>query len=201
MIEGDGTHHAPQGCLPYRTLRLLSYVLFVNVFTAGSVLSSTDDSHPMEIVFDAQDVAHVHAIVALSARPETVFAVLTDYARWPSLFGNGMIMAAIHEESEGVVTEMYVPRVLLPGTLHVIIRTRIHPPHHIEAELISGDLNHFWRLWRLMPVTGGRETRADLQMAVQPKSWAPQWVIRYGIKRELTDHFERLRAAVRRREG
>jgi len=185
----------------HRLLRLLPYVLFVNALTAGSVLSSGDDGHPVEIVFDAQDVAHVHAIVALSARPETVFAVLTDYARWPSLFGNGLIMAAIREDSEGVVTEMYVPRVLLPGTLHVIIRTRVHPPHDIEAELIRGDLNHFWRLWRLMPVAGGRQTRADLQMAVQPKTWAPQWVIRYGIERELTDHFERLRVAVQRREG
>lgn len=182
-------------------LPLLPYVFFVNVLTAGSVLSATDVSHPLDIVFDAQDVAHVHAILALSARPETVFAVLTDYARWPSLFGNGLVVAAIREEAEGVVTEMYLPRVLLPGTLHVIIRTRIDPPHHFEAELISGDLNHFWRLWRLMPVAEGRETRADLQMAVQPKTWAPRWVIRYGIERELPDHFERLRAAVQRREG
>jgi hypothetical protein len=172
----------------------------MNALTAGSVLPSTDDRHPMDIEFDAQDVAPVHAIVALSARPDTVFAVLTDYARWPSLFGNGLIMAAIREEPEGVVTEMYLPRVLLPGTLHVIIRTRTDPPHHIEADLISGDLNHFWRLWKLTPFAGGRETRADLQMAVQPKTWAPRWLIRYGIERELSDHFERLRAAVQRRE-
>lgn len=187
--------------LRQRLLRLFAYVLFVNVLTAGSVLSATDDSHPVDIVFDAQDVAHVHAILVLSARPEIVFAVLTDYARWPSLFGNGLTMAAIREEPDGVVTEMYLPRVLLPGTLHVIIRTRIDPPHHIEAELLSGDLNHFWRLWRLMPFAEGRKTRAELQMAVQPKTWAPQWVIRYGIEQELTDHFERLRAAVQRREG
>ncbi|HET7058066.1 MAG TPA: hypothetical protein VFI05_04995 [Nitrospiraceae bacterium] len=54
------------------------------------------------IVFDAQDVAHVYAIVPLSARPETVFAVLTDYARWPSLFGRSCVeyATALHELGE-----------------------------------------------------------------------------------------------------
>ncbi|HTE88460.1 MAG TPA: SRPBCC family protein [Terriglobales bacterium] len=166
---------------------------------ARSVSSATGDIQSLDVIVDAQLVAHVHATLELPASPETVFVVLTDYAQWPALFAKGMTIAAIRDEPEGVVTEMYVPRVMLPGTLHVIIRTRVSAPQQIEAELISGDLNLFRRLWRLMPLAKGRETIAELQMTVQPKGWAPRWLIRYAIERELTDHFDRLRAAIQRR--
>lgn len=166
-----------------------------------SVFSATGDINSLDVVVDAQHVAHVHAILELPAKPEIVFAVLTDYAQWPTLFAPGLIIAAIRDEPEGVITEMYVPRVLLPGTLHVIIRTRVDTPQQIEAELISGDLHRFWRLWRLMPLAKGRETRAELQMAVQLKGWTPNWLIRYSIEMELHNHFERLRAAVQREKA
>ena len=126
--------------------------------------------------------------------------MLTDYARWPSLFSEGLRIASIRGDPDGVITDMYLPRILMPGTLHIVIRTRASTHERIEAELITGDLNRFWRLWHLTPLDGGLQTRADLQMTVQPKGWAPQWLVRYGIERELTDHFERLRTAVQARE-
>jgi len=190
----------PLRCRQRRILCLLLCGLLLALLSARSVFSATDDIHSLDVVVDAQHVAHVHAILELPAKPEIVFAVLTDYAQWPTLFAPGLIIAAIRDEPEGVITEMYLPRVLLPGTLHVIIRTRV-TPQQIEAELIGGDLHRFWRLWRLMPLAKGRETRAELQMAVQPKGWIPNWLIRYSIEMELHDHFERLRAAVQRREG
>jgi hypothetical protein len=165
-----------------RILGLLVCGLLMAALFARSVFSATGDNNFLD--------------VELPASPATVFAVLTDYAQWPILFSKGMTITAIRDEPEGVVIEMYLPRMMLPGTLHIIIRTRVDTPQQIEAELISGDLNRFWRLWRLMPLARGRETRAELQMTVQPKEWAPGWLIRYGIERELNDHFERLRAVV-----
>lgn len=190
----------PRRCIGAPTLlpilRLLLCGLLMAVLFARSVFSATDDNNSLDVVVDAQYVAHVHAILELPASPATVFAVLTDYAQWPTLFAKGLTIVAIRDEPEGVVTEMYVPRVMLPGSLHLIIRTRVETPQQIETELISGDLNLFWRRWHLMPLAKGRETRAELQMTIQPKGWAPNWLIRYGVERELNDHFERLRAAV-----
>ena len=162
--------------------------------------SEADPVRVFEVRIDDQGLAQVHAVVELPARSDTVFAVLTDYARWPSLFSEGLTIASIRDDQDGVITDMYLPRILMPGTLHLVIRTRAPTRDRIEAELITGDLNRFWRLWHLTPLDGGRQTRADLQMTVQPKGWAPKWLVRYGIERELTDHFERLRTAVQARE-
>lgn len=183
----------------------------LNLFLSGLVLvllcdrpvfsSQADPLHSFEIAVDDQGVAHVHAIVEFPAPSNTVFGVLTDYAQWPRLFAEGLTIVSIRDEPDGVITEMYLPRVLMPGTLHVVIRTRVFMRDRIEAELVSGDLNRFWRLWHLTPLEGDRQTKADLQMIVQPKGWTPNWLVRYGIERELTDHFRRLRTVIQEREA
>jgi hypothetical protein len=160
---------------------------------------SAETVDTFDIVFDQEAVAHIHAIVDLSGAPNTVLAVLTDYAHWPILFP-GMRLGAIRQDADGVITEMDLPMAVLPGTIHLVIRTRLVPPNQIDAELVSGDLQRFWRRWRVTPLPTPHITRAELQMVMQPKGWAPQWLVRYGIEIQLKDHFHRLATVVEAHE-
>lgn len=170
----DEVHEEPpwSRCHTAAALTPLLCSLIVALLCVYPVLSSeADPVRVFEARIDRQGLAQVHAVVECPARPDTVFAVLTDYARWPSLFSEGLRIASIRGDPDGVITDMYLPRILMPGT-HIVIRTRAPTHDRIEAELITGDLNRFWRLWHLTPLDGGLQTRADLQMTVQPKGWA-----------------------------
>jgi ribosome-associated toxin RatA of RatAB toxin-antitoxin module len=165
---------------------LLGGFLLVLLDKGPSVSSESETVHSLDIIFDHEAVAHVHALLELSAAPDTVFGVLTDYAHWPMLFAEGMTIVGIRPETDGVITEMYLPRAVLPGTIHLVIRTRITTSAQsaqIDAELVSGDLKRFWRRWQLTPLSAGHRTRADLEMVVQPKGWAPQWLCATGLRR------------------
>ena len=182
--------------------RLTSTLLFLALLTLCTSALGEDRvpaSNPIqlfEITFDKDGIAHVHALLELPASPETVFTVLTDYAHWARLFADGTTMVSIRRDADGVTTDMYVPRSVMPGRVHLVIRTRTPSHARIEAELVSGDLQRFWRRWDLQPSMSQSATKAELQILLQPRTWAPQWMIRYGIEKELTEHFRRLVAAV-----
>lgn len=175
-------------------------VLLLLVLLDGGGSGASESVHSLDIAFDKEAVAHVHALLELSATRDTVVRVLTDYAHWPMLFAEGMTIVGIRHEPDGVITDMYLPRAVVPGTIHLVIRTRVANSGQIDAELMSGDLKRFWRRWQLTPLSAGRRTRAELEMTIQPKGWAPQWLVRYGIETELRDHFHRLETVLESRE-
>ena len=179
--------------LPSPLLSLV-VVLALSTSAVGGDRVFSDPVQLFEITFK-DGVAHVHALLDLPASPEVVFGVLTDYAHWARLFADGTTIVSIRFDADGVTTDMYLPRSIMPGRVHLVIRTRTPSRASIEAELVSGDLQRFWRRWDLSPA-GRDTTKAELQLLLQPRTWSPQWMIRYGIEKELTEHFRRLLAAV-----
>ena len=81
----------------------------------------------LDIAVNPAGVAHVQAVLTFSAIPEVAQAVLTDYAHWPLLFPDGLRMAAITQEKDGVQTDLYIRRHFLPGELHLVTLTREWP--------------------------------------------------------------------------
>ena len=153
----------------------------------------------MEVAVDTEGIAHVSATLDLPSDPRTVWGILTDYEHWPSLWSGGMTVVAIRSEPDGVVTDLLVPRIWLPGTLRLVIVTQTGTTDRIETRLVDGDFDRFWRVWVLIPIQEGRRTRARLQMDVRPKAWIPAWAFSYLLRQQLQDHLERLRLAVERR--
>jgi len=152
----------------------------------------------LNIAVDSAGVAHVRAVLELSARPAVVHAVLTDYAHWPLLFPRGLRIMAISQEKDGVETDVYVPRRFLPGEVHLITLTRETGPGILETSLIGGDFLRYRRTWILTPGLTNDETRAELEMDIQLKQWIPGWLFTFVLKHELLEHFGRLQAEVAR---
>lgn len=168
---------------------LLVGLVWVSEGVAGEPVPAID------IQVGPDGAAHVRGQVDLPGTPAIVRAVLTDYAQWPSLFGRGFRVVAIRQEGGRVVTDQYVPRHVLPGEMHLVTETRETTPGRLETSLIEGDFLQYRRVWQLQATPEGN-TRAALEMYIQPKAWLPHWLLTLVLRRELLDHFGKLHAAV-----
>ncbi|WP_447987025.1 SRPBCC family protein [Nitrospira sp. Nam74] len=180
------THHRP--CqFSHVLLGLLFDGVVALVPAESSIAGASESASSLDIIVDEGAAAHVRGHLELASNRETVVSVLTDYEHWPQLFRDGMRMIAIKRSADSVITEMDIPRAVLPGTIRLVIRTRVSGSEQIDAELVRGDLKRFWRRWTLTVLPGGQRTRADLELVLQPQHWAPQWLVRYGLEQDLHD--------------
>ena len=140
--------------------------------------------------------ATARATLVLAGPPDTVHAILTDYANWPSLFPPGLRLASIRREPHRVVTELYVPRHVLTGELRLVTASHEPEPGRLEMTLIEGDFSRYRRTWRLIPADDGATTRATLELEFQPNQWVPHWLLTIFLRKDLEEHFSRLQAAV-----
>lgn len=125
--------HVPP--LPLVLVRLITCGFMWALLGGVSVAGTTGSPHSLDIVFDQEGTAHVRGHLELAASPDKVLRVLTDYAQWPRLFPKGTRMVAIRHETDGVITEMEIPRAVFPGKTHLITRTRVTSLTQIDAEL------------------------------------------------------------------
>jgi hypothetical protein len=165
--------------------------------------AGTSPTVTLNIDVNPAGVAHVQAVLTLSAPPSVAQAVLTDYPHWPLLFADGLRIAAITQGKDGVQTDLYIRRHFLPGELHLVTLTREAAPGVLETSLIAGDFYQYHRTWTLTPGIDTRETHAELAMDIQPKQGLPGWLFSFLLRRDLFVHFDKLRAEVqsRSREG
>ena len=176
--------------------RLQLWVFLLVLLLCVKRLHAADDTGALQVTVDGEGIAHVAGTLDLPAGPAKVHEILTDYAHWPALWSGGMAVVAIRQAPEGVIVELLLPRMWMPGTLRLVIMTHAPTPSPIEARLVSGDFDRFWRVWELTPTQEGRRTRAYIEMEVRPTSWVPNWIFSYLVRQQLQDHFERLRLAV-----
>jgi hypothetical protein len=159
----------------------------------------TSPAVTLNIHVNPAGVAHVQAVLGLSAPPSVAQAVLTDYPHWPLLFPDGVRIASVTQEKDGVQTDLYVQRHFLPGELHLVTLTREVAPGVLETSLVDGDFYQYRRTWTLTPGLSTCETRAELAMDIQPKQGLPGWLFSFLLRRDLLAHFEKLRTEVQSR--
>lgn len=140
--------------------------------------------------------AAARATLVLAGPLDTVHAILTDYANWPSLFPPGLRLASVRREPHRVVTEIYVPRHVLAGELRLVTASHEPEPGKLEMTLIEGDFSRYHRTWLLIPAEDGATTRATLELEFQPNQWVPHWLLAIFLRKDLEEHFARLHAAV-----
>lgn len=175
------------------------WLLLLGCLACAESASPAGPSTPgftLDIQLHPQSLARISARVDLPGPPEAAWAVLTDYEHWPALFPPGLRIVGIRREPSGVVTDLWAARHLLPGELHLVTETRETAPGLLETRFIEGDFHRYSRTWRLSTGLTAQVTVATLEMDVQPKGWAPDWLLTTFLRRDLEEHFIRLQAAV-----
>lgn len=152
------------------------------VFAAG-------DKDVLDVETEKSGGVHATAHMTFPAKPSVILAMLTDYAHWPDLFEIRMRMADLKIQDGVALADVRIEHVLLPGERRLVTRSKALSDREIVTELVGGDFRKYRRVWRLTPIDGGVQTRADFDLIVEVESMVPDWLIALAMRRELEAHF------------
>jgi len=161
--------------------------------------AAADDPAKLEVRTEPGGGVRAAATLRLQAAPEVVQAVLTDYPRWPSLFGATLRIARIERHEDRVLTDLYIKHALLPGERRLLCESRELPEGGLVTALVAGDFKRYHRTWKLSADGSGAVTRAEFELLVEVDTWAPDWLMALELRRNLETHFRILKERVAER--
>jgi len=114
------------------------------------------------------DVIEISATAALTADPETVWRVLTDYGRYTEFIPDLRSSRIVGRHGSTVTVEQSGDAALGPFRFPMEITFEIQetPPHHLESRAVAGTLRALTSSYSLTPVHPG--TRLDYVGHVRP---------------------------------
>lgn len=134
----------------------------------------------------------------IDAAPQACFDALTDFERLPDWQGAVRDVEVLERDARGrgTVVEYVVDARL--KTVRYRLRQIYDEPRRLASEYLGGDFRDFCGEWRFEPVDGGRRTRAELDLRIDPGRFVPG-VLRAAISdavmrralRDLKAHLER----------
>ena len=172
-------------------LPLLCTVLGLVLITAPwpPSTAAAPESDVLEVKTESGGGVHATAHVTFPAKPDVIQSMLTDYQHWPELFDVRMRMADITIREGVAKTDIRIEHALLPGERRLVTESRALPEGGMMTDLVGGDFKKYRRIWKLTPVNGGAQTRADFELVVAIDSVVPDWLVAFAMRRELEAHF------------
>jgi uncharacterized protein YndB with AHSA1/START domain len=140
--------------------------------------TAADPDHPRGSVL---------AAVLIRARPEAVWAVMTDCRQAlefvPGLRRCRRVDSAPDGHWEDIEQEIryawYLPAV------RYVLRADYDRPHRIDFHRISGDLKREEGAWVLTATPDGAATVVDYEMYLDPGFWIPQALVNRSLRKDL----------------
>ena len=135
--------------------------------------------------------------VEIAATPQACFDALTDFERLPDWQGSVRDVEVLERDAQGRGTVVdYVVDARLK-TVRYRLRQVYDEPARLASEYLGGDFRDFCGEWRFEPVDGGRRTRVELDLRIDPGRFVPG-VVRKAISdavmrtalRDLKAHLE-----------
>lgn len=143
---------------------------------------------------------HVRAAVLIRARPEAVWAVMTD-CRQTLLFVPGLrLCRQVGGSPDGrwEDIEQEVRYSWFMPTVRYVFRAEYDPPHRINFHRIRGDLKEEEGSWILTPTADGSATVVEYGMYLDPGFWVPRWLVNRSLRNDLPAALAGLRERVER---
>lgn len=161
--------------------------------------ASTQDQTTLTVTGDPAGGLRATASLRLPVPPSLVQQVLTDYDNWPRLFGVTMRIARLDRRPDRVITEIYIQHPILPGESRLMCDNRVPPGGGLITTFLEGDFKRYERTWKLGPDGSDAATKAELDLLVEVKTLAPDWLVVLALERQLKKHFRILRETVEAR--
>ncbi len=171
-------------------LFLLLAALVIGLAAPDKASSGSDE---LRVEDDPGGGLHAAAVLTLPVPPAVVQAVLTDYERWPVLFGVQMRIGRIERRPDHVLTDLYIRHPILPGERRLMCENRVPPGGGLVTTLVEGDFRRYARTWRLAEDGDPGRTKARFNLVVDVKTLAPDWMVSIELQRQLEKHFRILR--------
>ena len=178
----------------------ISTLLLLTSLVSIDLTHSQDQWYAYTLDLNDDGVATVTADLKLPTPLETSYAVLSDYAHWPTLFARNPTVNTVQRTGNRVTVDMTIPGLIFPLDLQLVTETQESPPSRLETTFIKGDFDRYSWVWNLTASQDKQRTRAALELYIKPSLWAPQWLFRTMLERELAAHFQKLRHEVLTRQ-
>lgn len=138
------------------------------------------------------------AAVLIKARPEAIWAVMTDCAQAlqfvPGLRLCRRVAGAPDGRWEDIEQEIRYSWFL--PTVRYVFRADYARPRRIDFHRISGDLKEEEGTWVLTPAPGGTATVVEYEMYLDPGFWIPQFLVNRALRKDLPAALAGLRERV-----
>ncbi|HEV2059238.1 MAG TPA: SRPBCC family protein [Solirubrobacteraceae bacterium] len=127
----------------------------------------------------------------IDAPPQACFDALTDFERLPEWQGAVRDVEVLERDAcgRGSIVEYVVDARV--RTVRYRLRQVYDEPRRLASEYLGGDFRDFCGEWRFEPLDGGRRTRVELDLQIDPGRFVPR-VVRTAIsdavmRRALSD--------------
>ena len=109
----------------------------------------------------------------IGATPQACYDALTDFERLPSWQASVKSVRVLERDDSGrgSVVEFEVDARF--KRVRYRLRQVYDEPHRIGSEYLGGDFRDFAGEWRFVAVDGGRRTRAELDLRIDPGRFVP----------------------------
>lgn len=141
------------------------------------------------------------AKILISARPDTVWAVLTDYNNFSRFLPNVVSSQLLSANGNTKLVEQIAVRSVLGVTVRSRLRTesRENGRSQIDFRLVGGDLKTLQGFWKIESVPGSNQVLLIHQVEAQPQPGIPPGIF-YGIfKNSLNPTLNAIRQEAQRR--
>lgn len=140
----------------------------------------------------------VRAAVLIKARPEAIWAVITDCREAVKFVPGLRLCRRIDGAPDGrwVNIEQEIDYSWFLATVHNVLRADCDPPRRIDFHRASGDLKQEEGTWLLTPAPGGSATVVEYEMYLDPGFWIPQWLISRTLRKDVPGALAGLRERV-----
>lgn len=140
----------------------------------------------------------IRAAVLIEARPEAIWAVITDCREAVEFVPGLRLCRRIDGAPDGrwVNIEQEIDYSWFLRTVHNVLRADCDPPRRIDFHRVSGDLKQEEGSWLLTPTPGGSATVVEYEMYLDPGFWIPQWLINRTLRKDVPGALAGLREHV-----
>ena len=140
----------------------------------------------------------VRAAVLIKAKPEAIWAVMTD-CRDALQFVPGLeVCRRIDGAPDGrwADIEQEIRYSWFLPAVHNVLRADCDRPRRIDFHRVRGDLKREEGSWLLTPAPGGSATVVEYEMYLDPGFWIPQWLVNRTLRKDLPAALAGLRERV-----
>ncbi len=148
--------------------------------------SAVEEDVVMQEIVTAEGKEGILAKIIIPAPLEVVWAVITDYERLPDFIPDMKLSKVMEKKDNGVILRQQGESdfLMFHYKVEVIIRLVEQRYHNIEFDLVSGDFDYFEGEWKTEPI-GDNGTALSYTLIAHPRFYAPKWVVRYMLQRDI----------------
>ena len=142
------------------------------------------------------------AKIIIPAPLEVVWSVITDYEKLSDFIPDMKLSEVVEKKDGEIILHQQGESgfLMFHFKVDLILKLVEHRYQRIEFNQVSGDFDYFEGEWKT-EFLGDRETMLIYKLIAHPKFYAPGWVVRYMLKRDIPVRLKALRERILKING